>query len=260
MTDLEIKIENNGLAFVTLNRPEVNNAFNASVIDLLNEAFTSLGQNKDVHVIILSGNGKNFSAGADLNWMKQAASFSEEENVQDAIKLADMLSVINTCPKPVIGVIQGVAMGGGVGLTSVVDIAIGAPSTKFALSEVKLGLTPATISPYVVAAIGSRQARRLFLTAERFDAQAALAYGLLHDIAEDPMSEAIILAEALLNNAPAAMADAKKLIADVDGQPITAELRHLTAQRIAARRKSDEGKEGLDAFLSKRKPNWSAPS
>lgn len=254
-------IEDNGVATVTLNRPELHNAFNDDLIWELNDTFTKLGANDEVRAIVLTGAGKSFSAGADLNWMKEAASYSKEQNLRDAQNLSDMLSTVNSCPKPTIAIVNGATFGGGVGLVSCCDIAIGVYGCKFSLSEVRLGLTPATISPYVVAAIGERAARRYFLTAERFTAEEARQIGLVHEVTPS-LQEAFTLAHSLIKNilagAPGAQADAKDLIASVVNREITEELRTDTAQRIADRRGSPEGQEGLTAFLEKRKPSWSA--
>lgn len=253
-------IDDRGVATVTLNRADVHNAFNDDLIWELNNAFTKLGENPDVRAIVLTGAGKSFSAGADLNWMKAAASYTDEQNMRDALTLSDMLAALNTCPKPTIAIVNGATFGGGVGLVSCCDIAIAVDDAKFSLSEVRLGLTPATISPYVVAAIGERAARRYFLSAERFDAQEARRIGLVHETApslQEAFSQAHIFLKNILAGAPEAQHQAKDLVAFVTGKPIDAELRRHTAQRIASRRASDEGKEGLSAFLEKRKPNWS---
>jgi len=257
---LKTQIDDRGIATVTLFRAEVHNAFNDDLIWELNNAFQILGDNEDVRAIVLTGAGKSFSAGADLNWMKAAAGYSEEQNMQDALRLSEMLSTLNTCPKPTIAIVNGAAFGGGVGLAACCDIAIAVDGAKFSLSEVKLGLTPATISPYVIAAIGERAARRYFLTAERFDAVEAKRIGLVHETApslQDAFSLAHIFIKNLLEGAPKAHAEAKGLIAAVAGREITDELRMKTAKRIANRRASDEGTEGLTAFLEKRKPKWS---
>ncbi|UTW57235.1 enoyl-CoA hydratase/isomerase family protein [Kordiimonas sp. SCSIO 12603] len=252
-------IEDNGVATVTLNRADVHNAFNDDLIWELNNAFKTLGENPDVRAIILTGGGKSFSAGADLNWMKAAASYTEEQNQRDAMNLSGMLATLNNCPKPTIAIVNGATFGGGVGLVSCCDMAIAVESAKFSLSEVRLGLTPATISPYVVAAIGERHARRYFLTAERFDAAKAQEIGLVHELApslQEAFSLANVLVKNILGGAPTAQAEAKDLITFVKGKEITEELRTNTAERIAARRASEEGKEGLSAFLEKRKPSW----
>lgn len=253
-------IEENGVATVTLNRPDLHNAFNDDLIWELNNAFTKLSENDDVRAIILTGAGKSFSAGADLNWMKEAASYTKEQNLRDAQNLSDMLAAVDNCSKPTIAIVNGATFGGGVGLVSCCDIAIGVYGSKFSLSEVRLGLTPATISPYVVAAIGERFARRYFLTAERFTAEEAKTIGLVHEVAPS-LQEAFTLANSMIKNilagAPGAQTDAKDLIASVVNREITDELRTDTARRIAERRGSPEGQEGLTAFLEKRKPSWS---
>ncbi len=251
-----------GIARVTLARPERHNAFNEGLIAELTTAFISLGQDDSVRAIILSGEGKSFCAGADLDWMKRAAGWSEAENRADAMKLSDMLAAIDTCPKPVIARVHGNVAGGGVGLVACADMAVAIDGAQFRLSEVRLGLTPATISPFVVAKIGASQARRWFLTAEAFGAAQAQAMGLVHEIAADADTADVIVEGWLAHlaaAAPGAVADAKQLVADVAGHRITDALRTLTADRIAARRASAEGREGLAAFLDKRKPQWSAP-
>jgi len=258
---LSITHEDNGVATITLQRPDVHNAFNDDLIWELNNAFSKLGQNPDVRVIILTGAGTSFSAGADLNWMKAAATYTEEQNKRDAMALSNMLASIKNCPKPTIAIVNGTAFGGGVGLVACCDIAVAVESAKFALSEVRLGLTPATIAPFVVAAIGQRFAGRYFLTAERFDAGDAVNIGLVHQTAPS-LQEAFKLAHVHIKNilagAPIAQADAKELIQFVSDEKITEELRSETANRIATRRASDEGKEGVSAFLEKRKPVWNS--
>ncbi len=255
-----IEIDERGVATVTLNRAEKHNAFNDDVIAELAETFASLGTNDDVRVIVLTGAGKSFSAGADLSWMKKTATYSHEDN-EAAMRLSGMLSTLANCPKPTIANVNGAAFGGGVGLTACCDIAIAKSTAIFSLSEVKLGLTPATISPYVVRAIGARTAQRYFLTGERFDGVEARRIGLVHEIAQSPEEAGMILdgiIEQLLAGGPTAQADCKELIQLVAGRKIDEPLRKATAERIAARRASDEGQEGLSAFFEKRKPNWSA--
>jgi len=256
---LKTTIDDCGTATVTLMRADVHNAFNDDLIWELNNAFKRLGDDPSVRAIVLTGAGKSFSAGADLNWMKSAASYSHDQNLRDATQLSEMLSALNTCPKPTIAIVNGAAIGGGVGLVACCDIAIAVEGAKFGLSEVRLGLTPATISPYVVAAIGARAARRYFLTAERFDAVEAQRIGLVHETAPS-LQEAFSLAHVFLKHlsagAPGALADAKSLITDVSGKAIDDDLRSDTAARIAARRAGAEGAEGLSAFLEKRKPSW----
>jgi methylglutaconyl-CoA hydratase len=252
-------IDGAGIAHVTLARPERHNAFDEGLIAALTTAFNVFGIDPTVRAIVLAGEGKSFCAGADLDWMKRAAGWSEAENRADAMKLSDMLAAIDTCPKPVIARVHGNVAGGGVGLVACADMAVAIDGAQFRLSEVRLGLTPATISPFVVAKIGAGQARRWFLTAEAFGAEAALAMGLVNAVADDAAAADAIIAGWLAHlaaAAPGAVADAKQLIADVADRPITADLRHLTATRIAARRASAEGREGLAAFFDKRKPEW----
>lgn len=256
---LTTQIDDHGVARVTLDRPERHNAFDEALIAAITKAFTTLGSDADVRAIILSGNGKSFCAGADIAWMRRAGDWSHAENHADALKLSAMLLAIDTCPKPVIARVHGVVAGGGVGLVACADMAVAIEGTQFRLSEVRLGLTPATISPFVVAKIGPGQARRWFLTAEGFGAAEAQAMGLTHQTAADDAGADAIIANwlrHLSSAAPGAIADAKTLIADVTGQAITTALREITAARIAARRASPEGREGLAAFFDKRKPGW----
>ena len=256
---LKYATDEHGVATVTMFRADVHNAFNDDLIWELGNAFNKLSADTNVRAVVLTGAGKSFSAGADLNWMKAAAHYSEEQNMRDAVRLSDMLKAVNDCTKPTLAIVNGAAFGGGVGLISCCDIAIAVENAKFSLSEVKLGLTPATISPYVIAAIGARAARRYFLTAERFGAVEAKRIGLVHETApslQEAFSLAHVFIKDILAGAPGAQAEAKSLIASVSGREITDELRTDTARRIAARRSSDEGKEGLSAFLEKRKPDW----
>ncbi|MEI6485050.1 MAG: enoyl-CoA hydratase-related protein [Sphingomonadales bacterium] len=247
-----------GTARLTLDRPERHNAFNAALIAALTEAFTRLGQSRDVRAIVLAGAGKSFSAGADLDWMRAAASFSAAENEADAQRLSDMLAAINDCPKPVIVVAHGHVTGGGVGLVACADMAVAIEGAQFRLSEVRLGLTPATISPFVIAKIGAA-ARRWFLTAEAFGATQAEQMGLVNEVAIDADAAAAVVSHWLAHlaqAAPGAVADAKRLALDYAGAAITPELRADSARRIAARRVSPEGREGLTAFLDKGTPSW----
>jgi methylglutaconyl-CoA hydratase len=256
---LTISTDERGVATVTLNRPDVHNAFSDALISELETAFTSLGSDETVRIIILTGAGKSFSAGADLNWMKNCAAYSEEENVADAMRLSSMLLSIYTCPKPTLAWVNGAAFGGGVGLAAACDIAVTTATNVFCLSEVRLGLTPATISPYVVRAIGERAAHRYFLTGERFDGIEARKIGLIHETGHTPQEANMIidgLTEHLLAGGPAAQADCKKLISMVSGAPLNVELRTATAKQIAQRRVSSEGQEGLTSFLEKRSPAW----
>jgi methylglutaconyl-CoA hydratase len=258
--EANILIERQGsLGIITLNRAERHNAFDDTLIADLSRAFKQLDSDVSVRVVVLSAAGKSFSAGADLNWMKRMAAYSVEENVKDARGLAELMRTIDCMSKPTIARVQGAAFGGGVGLVACCDIAVGLTSAQFSLSEVKLGLIPAVISPYVIAAIGKRAARRYFLTAERFDAAEAYRLGLLHDLAtnEEQLDERLNeIVEALLVASPAAVTASKALIAAVGDRPLTYSLIEDTAERIALIRASDEGKEGVAAFLEKRKPNW----
>ncbi|WP_317928890.1 enoyl-CoA hydratase/isomerase family protein [Halioxenophilus sp. WMMB6] len=255
---LKVAIDNRGVATVTMNRPEKHNAFDDSVIAELTNAFNELAGNPEVRVMVLAAEGKSFSAGADLGWMKRMASYSYDENLRDANALAGMLKTLNTLPFPTIARVQGAAFGGAVGLVSCCDMAVAGPKASFSLSEVKIGLIPATISPYVIAAIGARAARRYFVTAERFSAESALQLGLVSELVEAEAMDATItqLVDALLANSPAAILAAKKLVLDVDNQVITDELIKDTSERIAAIRVSPEGQEGLTAFLEKRPATW----
>lgn len=250
-----------GIARVALDRPDRHNAFDEGLIEALTTTFNVLGIDPTVRAIILSGNGKSFCAGADLDWINRAASFTESQNRADAMKLSDMLHAIDSCEKPVIARVHGNVAGGGVGLVACADMAVTIEGAQFRLSEVRLGLTPATISPFVTAKIGAGQARRWFLTAEAFGAAQARDMGLTHETAADQTAADAIIAHWLSHlaaAAPGAVADAKALIADVAGRPITHDLRRITAARIAARRVSPEGREGLAAFFAKRKPEWTA--
>ena len=246
------------VATVTLNRPELRNAFNEQAIAELALAFDELGRNELVRAIVLAANGPAFCAGADLNWMKKMAGYSIDENLADASRLADMLRTIYLCPKPTIAKVQGDCYAGGMGLVAACDIVVAADTVNFCLSEVKLGLIPATISPYVIKAMGEQAARRYFITAERFDAAAALRMGFAHEVvaAEDLDTTVAGLLKSLVSNSPHAVVEAKKLVREVVGVPVTDALLVDTAERIAAIRASNEGREGVASFLEKRKPNW----
>jgi methylglutaconyl-CoA hydratase len=247
------------IGLVTLNNPAKHNAFDDVLIGELTAALKKLDVNAEVRIVVLSAAGKSFSAGADLNWMKRIAAYSEEENLRDAMGLGELMHTLHGLSKPTIARVQGPAYGGGVGLAACCDIAVGTLNASFSLSEVKLGLIPAVISPYVIAAIGERAAHRYFLTAERFDAAEAYRLGLLHELAQsdDEMDDKINdLCAALLAAGPQAIAEAKQLIGAVSNQPITGTLVADTAKRIARVRAGAEGKEGLSAFLEKRKARW----
>jgi methylglutaconyl-CoA hydratase len=256
---LDSKIDDTGVARVTLDRPDRHNAFDEALIEALTTCFEALGQDPGVRAIILSGNGKSFCAGADIGWMRRAGSWTEAENRADALRLSNMLLAIDTCPKPVIARVQGAVAGGGVGLVACADMAVAIETAQFRLSEVRLGLTPATISPFVIARIGAAQARRWFLTAEGFGAGQARDIGLINETAADDDAADAIITNWLAHlgaAAPGAVAAAKQLVRDVAGQPVNDRLRAHTAAAIAARRASDEGREGLTAFFEKRKPGW----
>lgn len=244
------------VAWLTLNRPEVHNAFDDRMIAELLDALAAVRNNNQVRVLVLRSEGKNFSAGADLGWMRSMAAKDYDENIADAAELSRLMQELDELPQPTIALVQGAAFGGAVGLAACCDIALATPGSSFCLSEVKIGLIPAVISPYVMRAMGTRQARRYMLTAERFSAEEALRIGLVHDIAEDLQQAAQPLIEALINNSPAAVAAAKSLAMAVDQQPLNANTRQLTIERIAEIRVSAEGQEGLSAFLEKRAPNW----
>jgi methylglutaconyl-CoA hydratase len=247
-----------GVATIRMNRPEVRNAFNETMIDELSRAFLAVDADATVRVVVLAGEGPAFCAGADLNWMKKMSGYSPEENRADAMHLAATLNTIYMMNKPTVARVHGAAFAGGMGLVTACDIAIAAEEAEFCLTEVKIGLTPANISPYVVAAIGERQARRYFLTAERFSAAEALRIGLVHRMAPASQLDAGVdaLIAHLLAASPAAIAASKELIRYVAHGAIDQETMAGTAERIAAARASDDGKEGIRSFLEKRKPSW----
>ncbi|NDV13774.1 enoyl-CoA hydratase/isomerase family protein [Crenobacter caeni] len=260
MTEMSVDITRHGpVATVWLNRPERHNAMDEHLIAALQGAFDTLALEQTVRVIVLAGRGSSFCAGADLTWMQRAAAFSEEENLADARALAGMLKAIHRCPKPVVARVHGPAMAGGTGLIAACDIAIGTAKARFGLSEVRLGLIPATIGPYVVHAIGERHAHRYFLSAERIDAASAQRMGLLHEVvAEDALDARIseICAE-LAKGAPGALAAAKDLLGVLSGTSVQDDaLLDDTARRIAQIRTGEEAREGLAAFFDKRPPDW----
>ena len=252
----------NAVATVTLNRPGIHNAFDEALISGLTAAFVSLDDDADVRAVVLTGAGRSFCAGADLNWMKRMAAFGPEDNLADAHALAAMLRSLYALSKPTIARVNGAAYGGGVGLVAACDIAVAVPEATFALSEAKLGLIPATIGPYVIEAIGARQARRYFLTAERFDASEALRIGLLHEVvAADAIGARIDALIATLRAAsPSAQLECKALVRGVAHRPIDADVIAGTAGHIAAVRASPEAREGVAAFLGKRAPAWMGTS
>ncbi|MFT5572607.1 MAG: methylglutaconyl-CoA hydratase [Cryomorphaceae bacterium] len=263
MTNSTIKVTKNGsIATVTLDNPDKHNAFDDAIIEAMTVAFSEIQSDDSVRVMVLRANGKNFSAGGDLEWMKRMATYSEEENLIDARKLANMLKTLNGLSKPTIARVQGAAFGGAVGLVSCCDIAVATSKASFSLSEVKIGLLPATIAPYVINAIGSRAARRYFITAERFSAEAAHQLGLVSEICEEEEldNEVSRFIAALLKNSPAAVNAAKVLVSDLSNETIDDQLIEDTCQRIASIRASIEGQEGLTAFLEKRAPSWVTPN
>ena len=246
------------VGLIKLSRPDVRNAFNDEVIAELTQAFTELGARDDVRCIVLAAEGTAFCAGADLNWMRAMADYSRSENLADAAKLAEMLRVIYECPKPTVARVQGDVYAGGMGLVACCDVTVSVDSAGYCLSEVKLGLIPATISPYVIRAMGARAAHRYFLTAERFSAQEALRVGFVHEVVSADQLDAKVdeITQALVKNSPNAVKVCKKLLQDVAhaeiGQPLIAK----TVEGIADIRSSAEGREGVSAFLGKRKPSW----
>lgn len=247
-----------GVATVWMNRPDVHNAFNPELIEALTQTFISLDETADVRVVILAGRGKSFSAGADLAWMKQAGQAGESENFEDAMRLAMMMRTLAEMRKPTVARVQGAALGGGMGLASACDICIASDQAVFATSEVKFGIIPAAISPYVIRAIGERQAYRYFQTAERISAHKAAELGLVHEVVaaqELDMCVATVV-KSLQRGGPCSQAAAKRLIRAVVHRPVNDELVEDTAHRIASLRATPEAREGLSAFLSKRPANW----
>jgi len=258
MAAVRTDIDARGVARVTLDRPAVHNAFDDALIAELIATFGALDGDGRARVVVLAGAGKSFSAGGDLNWMKRMAGYDMAENLRDAEALGALMSSLDRLAKPTVGLVHGAAYGGGVGLVACCDIVVAADSARFCLSEVKLGLIPAVISPYVVRAMGARAARRYFLTAEVFDAETARRLGLVHEVAPVDGLEAAAapIVDALLQAGPNAQAAAKALIARVAGAPIDDALIADTARRIAEIRATDEGREGVAAVVEKRKPRW----
>jgi len=253
-------IDDRGVARLTMNRPDLRNAFNEDLVHQICDAMGHLNTDENVRVIVLTGAGSAFSAGADLNMMRKVADYSAGQNKDDARRLAHMLHCIYNAPKPTIALVNGPAMGGALGLIAACDIAIGAEEAFFALSEVRLGLIPAVISPFVIQAIGARQARRYFISGERFGAKTAEQIGLLHMTAPAASLDGALddMIKGLLCCGPVAVSEAKELIRAVAGRSIDGGVMNDTAGRIARLRASKEGKEGVTAFLEKRKPNWIA--
>lgn len=259
-SDVLLSVTPGGAAIITLNRPDKHNAFNADVIAALSDMFETLRANTDeVRLVVLRGAGASFSAGADLEWMKAAADWTREDNEEDALGLARMLRKLHDLPQLTVALVQGAAMGGGAGLVAACDVAVAVKDAKFRFSEVRLGLTPATISPFVVRAIGPRWAKALFATAEGFDGEFAHRIGLAQYVVDSPddLDDALeMIARLVFAAAPGAVAASKALVDDVAGQEIDDRLGRHTAKLIAERRVSKEGREGLAAFLEKRKPAW----
>jgi methylglutaconyl-CoA hydratase len=254
-----LEIELNGpVATIWMNRPDLHNAFDEVLIAEMTAACIALDADDDIRVVVLAGRGKSFSAGADLNWMKRAANNGIDDNLNDARALARMLRTIAEMKKPTIARVQGAALGGGMGLVSACDVAVASTKSVFATSEVKFGIIPSAISPYVLRAIGARQAYRYFQSAERIDAPRAREIGLVHEAVEPEQLDAKVreIVDALLVGGPCAQAAAKDLIRAVDNQPINDNVVEDTAHRIARLRATPEAREGISAFLEKRSPSW----
>lgn len=258
MAHILLDIDTRGVATLTLNRADKHNAFDEHVIAELSGMLADIAGNDAIRVLVLRAAGKSFCAGADADWMRRMASYDHAANLVDAGALAELLRRLDTLPQPTIACVQGAALGGGAGLVCCCDMAVAATSATFAFSEVRLGLIPGTISPYVVRAMGRQAARRYFLTAERFDATTAHQLGLVSEVVEPAALDVSVerLTQALLDGGPQAVRAAKQLINDVADQKIDAELMAMTSQRIAHIRATPEAQEGLSAFLNKRPPAW----
>ena len=260
MTEALFRVERRegGVVWLTLDRPEIHNAFDDRLIAVLTEELARLGADAAVRVLVITGAGRSFSAGADLNWMRRSARYGESENLADARALARLMQTLNELPKPTVARVNGAALGGGTGLVACCDIVVASEQATFGTTEVRLGLIPSVIGPYVLAAIGLRHARRLMLTGERISATEALRLGLVHEVvAPGQLDGAIerVLGE-LLKGGPDAIAAAKQLVRDLAGRPVDAALIDSTAQRIARLRATGEAREGVGAFLEKRPPAW----
>ncbi len=255
---IKLSLDQNGVATILINRPEVHNAFDDKLIFQLTELLYKIDKDPKVLLMLLKGEGKSFSAGADLNWMKRMADYSWDENFQDSLALASLMSTISNLNKPIIAVVQGAAFGGGLGLVAACDFAIASDKAKFCLSEVKLGLVPAVISPYVVKAIGARNSKRFFLTGEVFDAHKAFELGLVSEVVIHENLEQTVreVTRQITSNGPIAIGEAKKLVNKVSSGEINEEMIRETAAKIADLRASPEGQEGVTAFLEKRSPKW----
>ncbi|MBM3517260.1 MAG: enoyl-CoA hydratase/isomerase family protein [Alphaproteobacteria bacterium] len=254
-----VQTDLSGLAVVTMNRPEVHNALDDHMVARLTKLLREVAADEDVRTVALAASGRSFSAGADLEAMRRAASAPAAENLERAMALAELLRLLDTLPQPTIGCVQGPCYGGGVGLLACCDVVVAARRARFQLTEVRLGLIPAVISPYVVRALGVRQARRFFLTGEAISAEEAQRFGLVHELVAEPgdlHAARARFAQMLKLGAPGAVTEAKRLIADVANRPIDPDLIAETARRIAERRTTAEGIEGVEAFLAKRRPSW----
>jgi len=260
MSSILVSTDAKGIATLTLNRPERRNAFDDALIAELSDAFARCGGDDGVRALVITGAGAAFSAGGDLNWMRRMADLGQAENYADAMRLAAMFRTLNELPKPTVARINGAAFAGGVGLVCCCDIAVAAESAVFAISEARLGLVASTIGPYVVAAIGARAARRYCLTGEPFGATDALRIGLAHEVVPDAELDAAVakIVTHLLAGGPEAQGRGKRLIAELQGRPIDESVMALTARTIAEARASAEGREGVTAFLEKRRPAWRA--
>lgn len=255
----KVRIERNGPRVdIYLARPEVRNAFDAELIAELTEAFQTHGEDPELRVAVLRGDGPHFCAGADLEWMRSSIELSEEENKKDAARMARLFESIDGCPVPVVAAVHGAALGGGSGLTAAADVAIATEDSLFGFTEVRLGIMPAVISPFALGRIGTAQARRYFLTGERFDATVALRIGLVSEVvAVDELDDTVDkLVEHFLNSAPGAVREAKALIREISTLPDPASQRDLTTERIARRRTTEEAQEGMRAFLERRRATW----
>lgn len=259
MAELLQVSHDNGIATLTLNRPDKRNAMNGQMIQEILRTLRMLAEDAKVRVLLINGHGDHFCAGADISWMQQIATGSAQQNKDDAQALADMLYQLHTFPKPTIVLAHGATMGGGLGLLAACDIAIAADNATFSFSEVKIGLVPSTISPYVVAAIGERAARYYFLTGARFDAAAAHQSGLVHIVTENGalLATGASLATSLLQNSPSALVEVKKILRIVAAEKVSPALAQKTAEHLATMRASAEAQEGLKAFVEKRTPTWS---
>ena len=260
MKTIQLNTDKYGIATITLNRPKVHNAFDRQLVGELHEALKNFADDSNVRAVIITGNGESFSAGADMNWMKRMVNASAEDNQADASQLAAMLRTLNYLPKPTIARVNGAALGGGLGLVACCDIAIAADDAVFGFTEARLGLAPAVISPYAVRKIGETQARRYFLTAEKFDAGRARDLGLVHEVVPEKNLDGTItgLTKKICQNAPMATGVCKSLIVAIAGHdtPRQEKLDDYTAELIARLRVGPEGQEGLGAFLNKRRPKW----